>query len=246
MFTYYYRIYDKLGKEVTALLILNYKLETKVDKYNHKFMNTSVNYQYQVFDLIKAVENKEYDQKNIFAFIIEAAYIESTYKNDAALKYSTKRALITKLFKEKIITKEKLNLLLNFIQQYVSLHNEELDDKIEELVISKQKLNKNMGLQELFQTHLEKVEKKTLKKGVNIGIEKGVNIGIEKGVNIGMEKGVNIGIEKGVNIGIEKGIEKKNIEVVMSMYANDVPLSKIALFSNIGLNKVKQIIRENK
>ena len=64
---------------------------------------------------------------------------------------------------------------------------------------------------------------------------------LEKGIEIGTEKG----IEKGIEIGTVKGIETKAIQVVLSAFAQEIPLDLIANITNLPLATVMQILKDN-
>jgi predicted transposase/invertase (TIGR01784 family) len=95
---------------------------------------------------------------------------------------------------------------------------------------------------------LLKAEQKGMEKGMQEGMEKGMQEGMEKGMQEGMEKGMQEGMEKGIKEGIEKGIKagegKKEIEAVIGLHENKIPVSIIAISLKISVERIEEIIKE--
>ena len=64
-------------------------------------------------------------------------------------------------------------------------------------------------------------------------------------INILVAQGREEGIREGILEGKEEGILEKEQETVVNMYKDNLPLKKIAEYVNIGINKVKEIIKNN-
>ena len=64
-------------------------------------------------------------------------------------------------------------------------------------------------------------------------------------INILVAQGREEGILEGKKAGILEGKEEGKAETVVNMYKDNLPLKKIAKYVNIGINKVKEIIKNN-
>ena len=56
----------------------------------------------------------------------------------------------------------------------------------------------------------------------------------------------NKGVSHGIEQGIQQGTQKKQQEIVVNMYNKNIPVETIAEYSNITVDEVKKIIKENK
>ena len=59
------------------------------------------------------------------------------------------------------------------------------------------------------------------------------------------EQTYGVGYRNGIEKGIEQGIEKGIASMICNMHQSKVPLETIAKYSNLSINKVKQIIENN-
>ncbi len=235
MFTMYYRILDKYGVGVTALLIKAYDGKKVLNKYQSSFMGTELQYKYNVYDIMR-LKSEIIDYKNIFSFILLAAYYDIIYKNNDQEKYESKFSIVKKLLDsgQKLIgPKPKIREILNFITTYMGLNDTDLDKNIELYITKKEKIKGNMGLQELFAKTIEREVLKTER----ISTKKGEEIGIKKGEVIGIKKGEVRGIKKGEVIGVNK--------IICTMYLENVDIPTIARFTKISTAEVKKCLIEN-
>jgi predicted transposase/invertase (TIGR01784 family) len=74
---------------------------------------------------------------------------------------------------------------------------------------------------------------------------KGEKRGEQKGEQIGLQKGELIGLEKGEQIGIQKGELKKQTEVVLKCFENDISITLIANITQLTEEEVIKILREH-
>ena len=66
--------------------------------------------------------------------------------------------------------------------------------------------------------------------------------GFDNGVQVGLERGLEQGIAQGIEQGIEQGIK----QVVINMFHQNVSLDDISKFTKLDIEKIKEIIKNNK
>ena len=59
----------------------------------------------------------------------------------------------------------------------------------------------------------------------------------QEGEQRGIQQGIQAGIQQGIQAGIQQGIEK----VAMSMLEQQLPIEQIAKFTNLPINKIKEL-----
>lgn len=168
IYTMYHRIMDKYNAKVTSLVILVYKNAKDTRRYKTDFMGTKIIFTYNVYNLVKEIENSSYDKKNIFSYITRAAYIDIKYEDNESHKFLAKTKLWRELLNQKIISKEKYLLLLNFIDESIRFKDEAYQMKNREFIKSNEKI-KNMGLMEILKLERDKEIKKEVRKGEKRG-----------------------------------------------------------------------------
>jgi predicted transposase/invertase (TIGR01784 family) len=76
--------------------------------------------------------------------------------------------------------------------------------------------------------------------------EDGREIGLQQGLEQGLQKGLEQGLQQGLEQGIMEGAQKKEIETLLGMYKNNIPIAIIANVLNITVEKVMIIIENFK
>lgn len=226
MFTYYYRILDKYEKELTALVIKNYMGGAPLGIYNREFMGTTIEYRFRTFDTFLSYEQNISNDNNLFSFILQSVYLDIKFAQNDLTLGAEKIKLIKRFLTFKPYSKEKMRVIANFIQDYIRLYDENLEQKIEESI---EKVLKNatvMGMDELYQMYIKKAEK----------------IGTKKGYKKGME----LGMEKGMEKGIEKGEINALIRTVLRANANGYSLSEICLLTDLSEVEILEILHNHK
>ncbi len=123
MFTYYYRILDRYGKETTAIAILtDENKDFKPNKYEKEFYGTELNYKYNSFKILGKSEKELKENKNPFAMIILAGLyvIKSKKITDEKKKFLFKMTL-AKLLRDKKYSAEKRRSIFIFIESIIKL-----------------------------------------------------------------------------------------------------------------------------
>src|SRR5690625_1293776 len=85
------------------------------------------------------------------------------------------------------------------------------------------------------------IEELAKEEGEKLGLEKGEKIGIVKGEKLGLEKGEKLGLEKGHKLGTEKEKER----IALSMLEDDLPLSKIAQYTNLTEKEIDVLKKQS-
>ncbi len=68
---------------------------------------------------------------------------------------------------------------------------------------------------------------------------------IEEGYKEGFESGKTAGREEGIKQGIKQGIQQKQNEMIINMYNNNISLKNISDISNLSIDEINKIIKEN-
>ncbi len=143
MFVYWYRIFDKFDKKITALAVLTDDNKSfKPDRFKYEFFKTKLTYTFRLFKVINQKEKKLEQSDNPFAMAILAVLFLRKAKQDDYSKYEYKIKLM-KLLSKKGIAREKINHLFIFIDKVLSLpedlkekYNQEIEKMKEDKVMS--------------------------------------------------------------------------------------------------------------
>lgn len=83
---------------------------------------------------------------------------------------------------------------------------------------------------------LDRVEKRGLNRGIEIGKSEGIEIGKSEGINEGIEIGKNEGIKIGENLGKIEGAK----ETAIRMKKDGLTIEKISMYVNIDIETIKE------
>ncbi len=152
MFTYFYRIYDKYKKNISALAIFtddNPKFHPNT--FERTFIRTGVVYNYETFKLSNYKPKDFQDINNPFAIVMETALYglkKNKLKDEKlfAVKLDLARRLNAKGF-----PKETFGKLCSFIKTYVYFENSELLHKLDIEIDTINKTVRPMGIIEAIQ-----------------------------------------------------------------------------------------------
>ncbi len=213
MFTYFYRIRDKYEKDVTAISIINYKNSHTDGKYHYKYMNSEITYIYHEYNVQKLAPALR-DSKNVFSFIIMSAYYDEFYRLDEQKRYEAKFKMIKLLLNRKDMSKQKIRLILNFINDYIRLQQKSYASKINNFIVTNQNYSQNMGLEELYKSEFAKEAKRIEVKSIKKGIEKGV---LKEKIDVilrGYSNGISLPILSNIT-----GLTEKEVSQIINTYA---------------------------
>lgn len=152
MFTYYYRIFDKYQRRISACAILTEPvLKPRSDTYRQEFMGTKICYQFNVYKIAEQSETELRASSNLFALVVliaKSKFLGRNINNSAErdqLLLSFKRELLREL-NQRSIPATKIRVLMAFLKNYVQFERE----KNEELFNSEILKNKNMDIEEFL------------------------------------------------------------------------------------------------
>ncbi|MFD2523996.1 RpnC/YadD family protein [Emticicia soli] len=173
MFTYYYRIFDKYNKPITAFAIFtDDNLKHYPNKFEKSFLGTSISYKYNTYTIAEQSEQELVTSNNPFAIVILAVKAALKSKRINELEVFQLKVDLAKTLLQKQFSKEKIRALMNFLKYHIRFDNEETIirfDKEIELLTGK---SKTMGIEEFL---------------INRATEEGKKIGLEEGIELQKE-----------------------------------------------------------
>ncbi|MXV17223.1 hypothetical protein [Hufsiella ginkgonis] len=151
MFTYFYRIRDRYGKEVTAIAIFTDEHDWyEPDCYTSTFLDTVVTYRFKTYKVKHQDQAALEKSDNPFAVVIIAVLVamqRGKQTPDDLLRMTT--GLVRMLFR-KGFPKQKIDQLLDFIKKYVHYGKPEEFAKFDTATETINKQIKSMGIKELI------------------------------------------------------------------------------------------------
>jgi hypothetical protein len=127
MFRYYYRIFDRYGKPVTAIAIF-----TGMDgkdmprQYEHSLLGTRLLYQYNTFRIMDYPDDHLSASDNPFALVVLAAKTALLAGKVPERELLDRKLLVAKLlFSKQIYTRHKIEGILAFLNNYVLFEDQE-------------------------------------------------------------------------------------------------------------------------
>ena len=128
MFTYYYRIFDKYNRRISAYVI--FTDGSKVERsgtYEEAYQGTRLNYRFNTYQL--ALQNEEELLKSNNPFAIAILVGRTAFKGNRAKDSQERDVELMKLklqllrkLTEKKIAKKKISALMDFLRYYVRFH----------------------------------------------------------------------------------------------------------------------------
>lgn len=130
MFTYYYRIWDKYRKPITAFAILTDDCRHFLPgQFEQACLGTSVCFR---FNSYKVLDQKEEDLEasdNPFAQVALAVKLDLTGKRYSSTELYRLKISLAKRLLRRDFSKKKIAKLLHFLKLYVHLGNDELNEE---------------------------------------------------------------------------------------------------------------------
>ena len=204
MYTYFYRLFDKYQKSVTALAIFTDNQPGYMpDRFEYSFMGTTQFYQYNTYKVADQNEADLLANNNPFALVVltalRAIKAHKATDNDLmALKLDLYRTMISRQ-----IDKTTMRALANFLKMYIPFAKPEISLTFEKQIESITPNITTMGIEELI---LHITEQKGIEKGKAEGKAEVVkNLIIKLGLNdeqVANIAGVSIEFVQQVRAGI--------------------------------------------
>ncbi len=185
MFIYYYRIFDRYRRSVTALAIFTDDHRTYHPHYYEQyFMNSYLRYK---FDTYKVLNQKQQDfnvlPDNLFSIILENVWVDLQRWPEEE-KMVARLRLARRLLKLGH-TRAKIARLINFIRYYGHFEKSENSLKFEKNFIQLTEKPGPMGINEyLMEAMAEKAEKEGHERGLEEGIELSIRKVLSKGFSV--------------------------------------------------------------
>lgn len=176
MFSYFYRIYDRYKtdiKDIVAIVLFTEDIpDYKPSRFELNSFGTKLIYEYNTYKILEQDEKKLLENKNIFSYVILAAYYLLQSKNNEKKKYNFKLKLAQLLIKNDY-QETDIEKVLKFID--ILLY--QTDKNLERLFLQEVK---NMAISEKRPRILSGIEEimleDAMKKVMPIAIEKAMPI----------------------------------------------------------------------
>ncbi|MDR0798705.1 MAG: hypothetical protein LBN18_02965, partial [Dysgonamonadaceae bacterium] len=122
MFTYFYRIWDKYNRPISAYAILTENnRKVRPNQFVMKFLNTEQVYRYKVYKIAQQSEEELLQSNNPFAMVVlivrsvfDGKNLDNTKERDSALMEIKLR--LSKKFLAMALPKDKIRMIMNFLK----------------------------------------------------------------------------------------------------------------------------------
>ncbi len=206
MHTYFYRVFDRYKRPVTAIAIL-----TDGDKsyrprlYRYNFLGTSLEFRFNMYKVLDQDQEALEKDSNPFAVVILTVLTALKGKGmpDNEL-FKLKTALLRNLVWRRI-PREKIEKLIIFLQFYVVFEDKAYDKYFGEEIASVTKTTKSMGIRELV---LEKVREEGMEKGRSEKTEKATRNLIKAAILTDEQIASALEVSKDYVAGIRRELQK--------------------------------------
>ena len=177
MFTYFYRIFDKYGKRISAYAILTEPfLKERPNRYVIEFLGTKMEYNYNVYKISQQSEDELLKSNNPFAMVVLTVRSVLKKKNKRLdddslmeIKLKLSRQLLQKSF-----PKAKIHKIMTFLMCYIHFENTENNITFEKKFEQITGRTRTMGIEEMV---LAQREERGEKRGIKLGEKRGIKLG---------------------------------------------------------------------
>ena len=176
MFRYYYRIFDRYQKPMTAIAIFTGSDSQKMpNRYEYEFLGTSHIYRYNTYRITESSEDELAKSDNPFAMVVLAAKTSLLEGKIPELELKDRKLLVAKyLLSRKKFPKEKIDKILSFLNNIVLFEKQEtnliLMEQLDQLTGKKN----TMGLIERLAERREQVALEKGEEKVRLTQEKSI------------------------------------------------------------------------
>ena len=130
MFTYYYRIWDKYCKPITAFAILTNNCRHFLPtQFEQACLGTSVCFRFNSYKVLDQSEEELEASDNPFAQVVLAVKLDLTGKRYSSTELYRLKISLAKRLLRRDFSKKKIAKLLHFLKLYVHLGNDELSEE---------------------------------------------------------------------------------------------------------------------
>lgn len=174
MFTYYYRIWDKYRKPITAFAILTDDCKYYLPgQFEQACLGTSLCFRFNSFKVLDQSDEELADNDNPFAQAVLVTKTALLGKRLTPDKLYRLKIDLAKRLLSRDIPKRKIGKLLEFLKFYVRLESDELDDEFD-LEVNRA-VNQSSITMTFAETILMIVREEAEEKGIGKGLEKGIS-----------------------------------------------------------------------
>src|SRR5690625_2326058 len=220
MFRYANALYNRLKIPMINIAVFNFQETWDEDQFTlkvHDYKTYEFNYQYIHLRSLDWQDFKEISNP-------VTATLMCLMKHDDADRINLKVAFLRMLVKSGIDI-DQGKFFLKFFDQYLPFTREE-----------------NKEVMERLKQEPETFDIDSLPIGIEeLAKEEGEKLGLEKGEKIGIVKGEKLGLEKGHKLGTKKEKER----IALSMLEDDLPLSKIAQYTNLTEKEIDVLKKQS-
>lgn len=168
MFTYYYRIWDKYRRPITAFAILTDECKHFLPgQFEQACLGTSLCFRFNIFKVLDQSEDELAVSDNPFAQAVLTTKIALIGKKLSVNELYRLKIDLAKRLLNRNIPKWKIGRLMNFLQFYVRLGSEELDEKFD------LEIDKVVDQNKIPMTFEETILMIVKEEGMERGLEKG-------------------------------------------------------------------------
>ena len=174
MFTYYYRIWDKYRKPITAFAILTDDCRYYLPgQFEQACLGTSLCFRFNSFKVLDQSEEELAGNDNPFAQAVLVTKTALLGKRLTPDKLYRLKIDLAKRLLSRDIPKRKIGKLLEFLKFYVRLESDELDDEFD-LEVNKA-VNQSAITMTFAETILMIVREEAEEKGLGKGLVQGIS-----------------------------------------------------------------------
>jgi predicted transposase YdaD len=215
MFRYFYRIWDRYRKPVSAVAIFTGRDAKKMPaRFEYAYRKTKLRYDYHTISILDFTDEELEKSDNPFALVALAAKTSLLEGKIPESDLFERKVLIASKLLKKDFSKRKIRAILIFLESYVLFEDTEMNRNFKERIQSHDK-NNIMGIDE----YIKMVSREE-----------------------GLAEGLAVGIEKGIEKGIAKGRKKEKTEVVKRLLADkEFAIKKIAAIAGVSVDFVKTL-----
>ncbi|MBC7473554.1 MAG: Rpn family recombination-promoting nuclease/putative transposase [Candidatus Sericytochromatia bacterium] len=223
MYHYYSRIFDKYDQEIEAIAVFTYQANRhKYDKYESKFINTKISYEYQIYDLAQQNIKELQKSNNPFSFVVQTLIKAFNYKESDENNFHFKKELSSLLFSSGYNRKE-IERLFRFINFVFEIKNKNLSRKF----------------------HKE-VRKMALRTETDYGLTDYDIVVAEEAVEkykieMALKTRSNYGLTDYDMVIAEEAVIKNRIEMAKKMLEDNEPVEKIIKYTGLTKKEIEKL-----
>ncbi|WP_028524864.1 Rpn family recombination-promoting nuclease/putative transposase [Runella limosa] len=173
MFQYFYRIYDRYQRPITAFAILTDKNKRfKPLYFEESYLGTKLRYDFNTYKVLEQNPEVLTNSNNPFAMVVLTVLVALQKGKVTESELLNQKIDLLKRLISKGYSRQKIEALMSFLKLYVRFGKNENDAKFDNAI--EQLLNKPKETMGIVEFVLERERRLGEKKGIKKGIEKGI------------------------------------------------------------------------